>query len=120
MPDMLSAPYRRPPSEAATDISYRNIFTCSMADLFGNWVPKEWIEAVLRVVRENPQWNFLFLTKFPLRMTEFEYPDNAWLGTTVDLQARVPNAERATRPPSARSLRARQVRPEQLPVPSQK
>src|SRR5215831_19024301 len=94
---MLSAPYRRPPSEAATDIAFRNVFVCSMADLFGKWVPVEWIEAVLRVVRENPQWNFLFLTKFPVRMAEFEYPDNAWLGTTVDLQARVPNAERAMR-----------------------
>jgi protein gp37 len=49
------------------------------------------------VVRDNPQWNFLFLTKFPIRMAEFEYPPNAWLGTTVDLQARVKNAERAMR-----------------------
>ena len=28
-------------------------------------------------------------------MAEFEYPDNAWLGTSVDLQARVANAEKA-------------------------
>jgi protein gp37 len=28
-------------------------------------------------------------------MAEFEYPENAWLGTSVDLQARVKNAERA-------------------------
>lgn len=96
--DRLVAPSRtQVPPTAAQDISYRNVFTCSMADLFGQWVPKEWIEAVLEVVRENPQWNFLFLTKFPIRMAEFEYPPNAWLGTSVDLQARVKNAERAMR-----------------------
>src|SRR5215831_10653251 len=44
--DRFSAPYRKVPLEAATDISFRNIITCSMADLFGQWVPKEWIEAV--------------------------------------------------------------------------
>jgi protein gp37 len=66
-----------------------------MADLFGRWVPREWIEAVLQVVADNSQWNFLFLTKFPIRLAEFDFPANAWLGTTVDAQARVANAERA-------------------------
>src|SRR4030095_16000448 len=94
--DRLIAPYTTPvPQIAETNMSYRNVFICSMADMFGQWVPTEWIETVLETVRENPQWNFLFLTKFPIRMAEFEYPDNAWLGTTVDLQARVKNAERA-------------------------
>jgi protein gp37 len=83
------------PKQAEADIAYRNVFTVSMGDLFGNWVPREWIEAVLRMVRDNPQWNFLFLTKFPIRMAEFEYPDNAWLGTSIDYQVRVKNAERA-------------------------
>jgi protein gp37 len=72
-----------------------NVFVCSMADLFGRWVPREWIEAVLNEVRAAPQWNFLFLTKFPIRMAEFDFPENAWVGTTVDCQARVANAERS-------------------------
>jgi len=84
-----------PPAEAATDTRFRNVFTCSMADLFGRWVPKEWIEAVLREIRDAPNWNFLCLTKFPKRMAEFDIPPNAWMGTTVDLQARVLNAETA-------------------------
>lgn len=83
------------PDTAKTDISYKNVFTCSMADLFGRWVPNEWIEAVLDQVRSNPQWNFLFLTKFPKRLVEFEFPINAWMGTTVDCQARVKAAEDA-------------------------
>lgn len=95
-PDRLGAPGATPlPAEAMDDVGLRNIFTCSMADLFGKWVPREWIEAVLDVVRDNPQWNFLFLTKFPTRLAEFSFPDNAWLGTSVDAQARIPNAEKA-------------------------
>ena len=97
-PDRLHAPVNtKVPANAATDISYKNVFTCSMADLFGRWVPKEWIEAVLEQVRNNPQWNFLFLTKFPKRLSEFKFPDNAWLGTTVDCQIRVKAAEDAFR-----------------------
>ncbi len=75
-------------------IGYSSVFVCSMADLFGKWVPREWIEAVLLEVEENPQWNFLFLTKFPQRMAEFTYPDNAWLGTTVDRPEMVERAEK--------------------------
>jgi protein gp37 len=74
-----------------------NVFVCSMADLFGRWVPAEWVEAVLDVVRAAPEWTFLFLTKFPVRMAEFDFPGNAWVGTTVDCQARVKNAERSFR-----------------------
>ena len=96
VPGTLKAPGRtRVPANADQNMGLRNVFVCSMADLFGKWVPDDWIEAVLAEVRANPQWNFLFLTKFPIRMAEFEYPDNAWLGTSVDLQARVKNAERA-------------------------
>jgi protein gp37 len=97
-PDRLDAPRNtKVPKGADQDISLKNVFTCSMADLFGRWVPAEWIEAVLEQVRNNPQWNFLFLTKFPKRLAEFKFPDNAWLGTTVDCQIRVKAAEDAFR-----------------------
>lgn len=85
----------RVPPQAQTDTRYRNVFTCSMADLFGRWVPASWIEAVMATVRDSQEWNFLFLTKFPQRLAECEIPDNAWMGTTVDLQARVASAEKA-------------------------
>jgi protein gp37 len=95
-PDRLHAPrHTRIPRRADRDTSLKNVFVCSMADLFGNWVPAAWIEAVLAEVEGAPQWNFLFLTKFPQRMAEFEYPDNAWPGISVDCNARVANAERA-------------------------
>lgn len=95
-PDRLTAPQcMKVPPSAATDTRYKNVFTGSMADIFGRWVPSEWIEAILTQVRAAKQWNFLFLTKFPGRLTEFDFPPNAWIGTTVDLQARVPAVEKA-------------------------
>lgn len=45
----------------------RNIFVCSMADLFGEWVPDEWIDEVFKACDKAPQHNYLFLTKNPAR-----------------------------------------------------
>lgn len=93
-PERLSAPQNtKVPPEAETDVAARSVFTVSMGDLFGPWVPQEWIDAVLEAVRKAPQWNFIFLTKFPKRLVEIDWPENAWVGTTVDVQARVALAE---------------------------
>lgn len=70
-------------------IGSTNVFVCSMADLFGEWVPQEWIDAVIDAVRRSPQWNYIFLTKNPTRLATIKWPVNAWVGTTVDTQARV-------------------------------
>ena len=100
-PERLSAPKNTAvPSEAQDNIRAKNVFVCSMADLFGKWVPEEWILQVFAQVIDNPQWNFLFLTKFPQRLKEIHdklggFPDNAWVGTTVDQQCRVKVAEKA-------------------------
>ncbi len=45
----------------------RTIFVCSMADLFGAWVPDEWIEAVMEATMQATQHRYLFLTKNPAR-----------------------------------------------------
>lgn len=96
-PARLHAPGNtKVPSEAREDTAYKNVFTGSMADIFGRWVPARWIEMTMDVVESNPQWNFLFLTKFPQRIHEFgELPSNAWMGTSVDCQSRVESAEKA-------------------------
>ena len=80
-PRRLLAPrFMRVPTAAARDTRHRNVFLGSMADIFGRWVPAEWIEAVLAEVRAAPDWNFLCLTKFPKRMAEFDIPANCWMG----------------------------------------
>lgn len=60
------------------------IFVGSMGDLFGDWVPEKWVESVLDIARECPQHTFQFLTKNPERYLDFDFPDNCWLGTSVD------------------------------------
>lgn len=64
----------------------RNIFVCSMADLFGNWVPDSWIEEVFSACEKAPQHNYLFLTKNPFRYAQLankgKLPnnENMWYG----------------------------------------
>jgi len=41
----------------------QNLFVCSMADLFGDWVPDEWIQEVIEACGKAPQHRYLFLTK---------------------------------------------------------
>jgi protein gp37 len=104
-PERLKAPHWTKLPPEARDLSldeqdkagWRNVFVCSMADLFGKWVLQDWIDAVLDEVRAAPQWNFLFLTKFPQRLAQIDWPANAWVGTSVDRQYRVSIAEKAFR-----------------------
>ncbi len=64
----------------------RNIFVCSMADLFGSWVPDSWIEKVFEACEKAQQHNYLFLTKSPGRYVELinkrKLPgsENMWYG----------------------------------------
>ena len=70
------------------------VFVCSMADLFGDWMPSTQIQTILDICKENPQWTYIFLTKNPKRYAEFSpYPDNFWMGATVDEQKRVKPTE---------------------------
>lgn len=68
----------------------RKIFVCSMADLFGTWVPDEWIQEVFAACEAAPQHKYLFLTKNPGRYAQLKragiLPDgeNYWYGATFD------------------------------------
>jgi len=93
IPERLHAPQNtKVPPNAVDEPGYKNVFVCSMADLFGDWVDKTWIERVMLAVTEAPQWTFIFLTKNPKRLLDITWPENAWVGTTVDVQARVEKA----------------------------
>lgn len=68
----------------------KTIFVCSMADLFGDWVPDEWIQEVFEACDRAPQHRYLFLTKNPKRLCDLankdqlpEWKDNWWFGSTV-------------------------------------
>jgi protein gp37 len=72
----------------------KNVFVGSMSDIFGKWIPDWMIQMVLDATEHTPDLNFLFLSKFPQKMSSFEFPDNAWVGTTVDRQSEVDRAEK--------------------------
>ncbi len=67
----------------------QKIFVVSMGDLFGEWVPDEWIEEVFAACKKAPQHTYLFLTKNPSRYWQLHdkgiLPDknNYWYGTTL-------------------------------------
>ena len=62
------------------------IFTGSTADMWGEWVPEAWIKPVLKIVEEYSQHRYIFLTKHPIRYSDFTIPDNAWCGTSIEGQ----------------------------------
>ena len=85
----LKFPYTtKIPKKREKEIGIHNVFVCSMADLFGDWVPNEWINQILAVCKKTPQWIYIFLTKNPKRYLEFEFPENSWIGATGDTQKR--------------------------------
>lgn len=79
-PDRLSQPAKaKKPSK---------IFVCSMADLLGDWVPREQIEQVINAGPVRAPWHtYQFLTKNPKRLKDFIWPSNCWVGTTITNQA---------------------------------
>lgn len=67
----------------------RTVFVCSMADLFGEWVPDAWILEIFEACRRAPQHTYLFLTKNPARYLELAergllpQDKNMWYGSTA-------------------------------------
>lgn len=67
----------------------KTIFVCSTADLFGEWVPDEWIEKVFDACKAAGGHRYLFLTKNPERYFrlakagKLPEDDSFWYGTTT-------------------------------------
>ena len=65
----------------------QTIFVCSMADLFGEWVPFDWIFQVFRSCYLASQHRYIFLTKNPVRYLDFPKNifenENLWWGATI-------------------------------------
>jgi len=79
----------------------RRIFVESCSDLFGDWVPEEWLDDCFRAMARAEQHVFQVLTKRPERALDYckkrwghfdgrEYPPlpNIWLGVSVEDQQR--------------------------------
>lgn len=98
--DRLDAPFHtKIPAKHQGDPMWERVFVVSMGDMFGRWVPREWVEKILTVENANLQWQYLHLTKFPDGYLPYLdlLPPTAWIGTSIDEQNRVRIAERAFR-----------------------
>ena len=68
------------------------IFVGSMADLFGHWVPREQIDQVLAVMAAAHWHTFQTLSKYPLRLRDFDFPPNLWVGVSLPAGHTMPAA----------------------------
>lgn len=59
---------------------HSKVFIGSTHDIFGDWIPDNWIQTILEKVKSNQRLTFIFLTKNPKRYNNFLFPKNAWLG----------------------------------------
>lgn len=72
-----------------------NIYVCSMGEMFGTWIPFEWITAVFDACKAAPWHNYMFLTKNPNCYEELDRlgllpsGDNFWYGTRISENAPV-------------------------------
>lgn len=65
----------------------KGIFVCDMSDLFGKGIPQKWTNQVLDRIRFYSEHRFYLLTKQPQNLGKFSsFPDNCWVGVTVDHQ----------------------------------
>lgn len=91
----LNAPQNTKPPRGEGKNIY--VLTCWQGDLFSSGVDQEWIEQILKTVRESQKqhlpWQYLFLTKYPERLLTIDWPANAWVGVTADTQEHVAPAE---------------------------
>jgi len=75
--------------ERLRPLRFRNpriVFVVDMGDLFGSFIPDEWIMQVIDVIRKSKNVIPLFLTKNPKRYEGFldVFPKNSILGATIE------------------------------------
>ena len=79
---------------SSDDPAETRVFVCSMADLFGKWVPDDWIRQVFNACMAAPDWTYVFLTKWPKRYQMIASLPHAMFGASIIRQADVKRVER--------------------------
>lgn len=81
------------------------VFVNSMSDLFHAKVPVSFIRDVFDVIRETPRHTYQVLTKRAHRMERvadrLEWPDNLWMGVSVESAEVTSRIDRLRRTPAA-------------------
>jgi protein gp37 len=65
------------------------VFVSDMGDAFGSWINQDWQEKVFRKINENPETDFLLMTKNPMAYYWLQnlIPRNCILGCTIESNA---------------------------------
>jgi len=96
-PESLREPFRWKGS--------KRVFVNSMSDLFHRDVPTRFISRVFDSISQNPNHQFQILTKRPGRVSRIQrflsWPDNLWMGTSVEDEKVVSRIDQLRRVPSA-------------------
>lgn len=83
----------------------RMVFVNSMGDLFHEEVPETFIRRVFEVMERTPQHTYQLLTKRAERLVEvaplLPWPDNVWMGVTVEDNPRRSRVQRLWAVPAA-------------------
>jgi len=60
------------------------IFVGSTIDMYHPDINTEWVQRILACSCQSPQHTFITLTKYPEIMGRYTFPNNWWIGTTID------------------------------------
>lgn len=84
IPDFTKPVFKREKLEIPYKINEPStFFVVSKGDLFGKWIHSDIIRSVLKACADNPQHQFMFLTKNPKRYQYYQFTSNCWLGATM-------------------------------------
>lgn len=72
-PERLDEPFK---------VHNKRIFFTHYTDLMGDFIPKEWIDAVISTISKSDN-EFIIITKNPDRCHSFDWPDNVTHGVTI-------------------------------------
>lgn len=59
------------------------IFVGSTMELFGDWIQPNWLKLIFQACRDFPEHTYIFLTKQPQNLMQWEFPKNCWIGVTA-------------------------------------
>ena len=89
---------------AAEDGIRTKVFSASLGDVFDTAVPRKWRDDLFALIRDTPNLDWQLLTKRPGEAVKYArknpWPDNAWIGTSIEDQKRAVRAQVITRIPA--------------------
>ncbi len=69
------------------------IFVGSTFEMFYPGICEDWIRCIIGASTLYPQHTFITLTKFPENLKQYNFPENWWVGMTVDGKQKMENTE---------------------------